>query len=141
MGEVLSICEYRCDLCPAHKENIKSEEDKITVSKGWEKFFKFHVPPEGIGCEGCYKNVDPPDPGCLIRPCAIEKDVENCAYCKEFECESLKSRNENLDQYLKKPGMGISEEEYKKFILPYECKERLRKLFKEISNSLEVVEE
>jgi hypothetical protein len=75
----------------------------------------------------------PPPAVAVPDPCAIERGVENCVFCKEFECKSLKSRTGFLDEYLK-PDVKISEEEYKRFILPYESKERLRKRFKEISN-------
>lgn len=76
--------------------------------------------------QSCHNNGNHPDPGCPVRPCAIEKGVENCVFCKEFECKLLKSRTGFLDEYLK-PDVGISEEEYKKFVLHYESKERLKK--------------
>lgn len=50
MGEMLSKCGYRCDFCPAYKGNLKNEEDKITVSKGREILFGFHIPPEEVAC-------------------------------------------------------------------------------------------
>lgn len=133
MGEILSKCGYRCDLCPAYKENLKNEEDKIAVSKGWERIFGFHIPPEEVECAGCHNNGNHPDSGCPVRPCAIEKGVENCAFCKEFECNSLKSRTGFLDEFLK-AGIKIPEEDYQRFVVPYESKERLQKLFKDLSN-------
>lgn len=124
MNEILSKCGYRCDLCPAYRENVKSEEDKKIVSEGWKRLFGFEVPPNEVECVGCHNKGQHADTGCPVRPCAIEKGIESCAFCNNFECNSLKTRTGFLDDYLKKD-INASDEDYKRYILPYASKERL----------------
>jgi hypothetical protein len=128
MEEILSKCGYRCDLCPAYKENIKSEADKTAVSEGWKRLFGFEVPPDQVECVGCHNKGQHADSGCPVRPCVLEKGFENCAVCEKFECDSLKTRTGFLEDYLKKGGKVISEEDYKAFVLAYEGRPRLMKI-------------
>lgn len=44
MGEILSKCGYRCDLCPAYTGNIGGEEDRMKVSRDWKRLFGFEIP-------------------------------------------------------------------------------------------------
>lgn len=128
MNEILAKCGYRCDLCPAYSENIKSEEDKKIVSDGWKRMFGFEIPPEEVACAGCHNKGNHPDSDCPVRPCVIEKGMKNCAYCENFECDSLKTRTGFLAEYFKKSICEISTEDYEKYILPYESRERLVKI-------------
>jgi hypothetical protein len=127
MREILTKCGYRCDLCPSYNENIKSEEDKKAVSDGWQKCFGFKIPPEEIGCAGCLNKGKLADSGCPVRPCVIEKDLDNCAYCNEYCCEKLATRLNFVDEYKKNPA-NISEEDYNKFVIPYISKPRLHEI-------------
>jgi Golgi nucleoside diphosphatase len=125
MEEILSKCGYRCDLCPAYTENIKSEADKTAVSEGWKRLFGFNIPPDEIECMGCHNKGKQADAGCPVRPCVMEKGIENCALCESFECDSLKTRTGFVDDYLKKGGKAVSEEDYQRYVLAYEGRMRL----------------
>lgn len=60
MSEIVSLCGYRCDLCPAYNENTKSISDRQKVSDGWLKYFGAKVPPEETGvCVGCLNEGKP----------------------------------------------------------------------------------
>ena len=130
--EILTKCGFRCDLCPAYKENIKSEEDKILVSKEWQRIFGFDIPPQDIECVGCNNEGKHADSNCPVRPCVIEKKLKNCAYCDDFGCDKLKSRIDFLDDFLVKKGKILSDEDYKKYVIAYEAKERLNKIRKDL---------
>jgi len=53
MEDLITRCGYRCNLCPAYKENIHSKEDQERTSDGWFRIFGFRIPPEKILCDGC----------------------------------------------------------------------------------------
>ena len=41
MGErktIFSKCGYKCDLCPAHESNLKTEADKKIMCDAWNKY-------------------------------------------------------------------------------------------------------
>ncbi|HOY30586.1 MAG TPA: DUF3795 domain-containing protein [Bacteroidales bacterium] len=122
---VLSKCGFRCDLCPAYKENISSEKDTLLLSEQWHRLFGFNIPPEHITCAGC--NIEAPhaDPNCPVRPCVIDRHIQNCAYCSDFGCDNLKTRMDFLEDYLTKEGKTLSDADYNKYLLAYESKKRL----------------
>jgi len=127
MKEILSKCGYRCDICPAYTGNIKGGEDRMKVSRGWKRLFGFEIPPDKIECAGCHNEGRHADSNCPVRPCAIDKGVENCAFCTDFECDALKTRTGFLDDYLKN-NAEISKEDYERYVRPYASRERLLRI-------------
>jgi hypothetical protein len=93
MSKMIAYCGIVCADCEAfivtqQNDNAKRKELAATWSKRYGHEFK----PEDINCDGClsldsrhigYCNV------CEIRKCGMEKDVENCAYCAKYKCETL----------------------------------------------------
>ena len=71
------------------------------------------------------------DKDCSVRPCVIEKGIENCSQCDEYICDKLKDRVVVYEDLLKKHDIKISRKEYIKFIKPYENKKILDELRKE----------
>ena len=127
MTEILSRCGFRCDLCPAFRPNIGRLADRQTVSDGWFKYFGFRVPPEELECSGCLGTGPTLDKDCRIRPCVIERGLENCAPCKDFDCEKMKTRVDAVkDMRLKFPDMP--DRDYQLFVRPYEGRRRLVRL-------------
>lgn len=127
MAEVLSRCGYRCDLCPAYEPNIKSLADKQRVSAGWLKYFGFDTPPEEIGCVGCLNEGKQAYASCPVRPCVLEKGLENCAFCSEFGCDKLLPIME-FSEKLTENFKNMPKEDYELFVRPYEGKERLLRI-------------
>ena len=127
MKEIVSKCGYRCDICPAYTGNITGQEDRLAVSRGWNRLFGFEIPPEAVECAGCHNEGRHADKGCPVRPCVIEKGLENCAHCTDFECGALKTRTGFLDDYVKSDA-EVSKEDYERFIRPYESSERLKRI-------------
>ncbi|OGO05376.1 MAG: hypothetical protein A2Y73_07840 [Chloroflexi bacterium RBG_13_56_8] len=127
--EIIARCGYRCDLCLAYKENIRSSEDRRRISDGWFKYYGFRIPSEKIRCDGCLtedrQNPKRMDPNCPVRPCVLEKGLENCAYCSEYICETLKTRAVIYEEVAEQFEAPIPQEDYEAFIRPYEGEKTL----------------
>jgi len=65
------------------------------------------------------------DQGCPVRPCVIEKGLENCAQCADYVCEKLTQRLVICEEVKNRVGAVIAEDDYLCFIRPYENKRRL----------------
>jgi hypothetical protein len=127
MGTILTRCGYRCDLCLAYKPNVEANPaNRQILSDGWHQYFGFRLPPEEIYCDGCM--ADNPkliDQSCPVRPCVIEKGLENCAQCEQYVCEKLTERLVVIEEVQHRVGVEIPEHDYLCFIRPYENKRRL----------------
>jgi hypothetical protein len=133
MEPIIAKCGYRCDLCPAYEANLKSDADKQRMSDAWAKYCGFQVPPEQIqSCPGCI--VSGADPTCTVRPCAIEKNVENCAHCEQFGCDKLNSKTNFIEENVKVDLSEIDEEDYNLFIKPFISKEYLLEIRKSLES-------
>ena len=130
MGTILTRCGYRCDLCLAYKPNVEANPaNQQILSDGWHQYFGFRLPPEEIYCDGCMAD-DPKliDQNCPVRPCVIEKGLENCAQCELYVCEKLTERLVVFEEVRNRVGKEIPEYDYLCFIRPYENKRRLNGL-------------
>lgn len=58
---------------------------------GWKKYFGYDFyTAENVRCDGCLENGRLADKSCRARPCAVERNLENCAQCDDFICDKLK---------------------------------------------------
>ncbi len=134
MSDIVARCGYRCNLCLAYRDNIKSSQDQKLISDGWYKYYGFRIEPEDIKCDGCLSlDTDDPrlmDPNCPVRFCVKEKGLENCAYCQEFPCRIFSSRSVDYDEMKETLDKSIPEEDYENFIKPYEGKKILEDIRK-----------
>ena len=132
MEIILSRCGYRCDLCMAYRPNVEAHpSNRQTLSDGWRKYFELQIPPEKIVCDGCMsENPKLIDNSCPVRPCVIERGLDNCAQCEHYICEKLKERIVTYEEVQRRVGAQIPDEDYTCFILPYENKKRLDALKK-----------
>ena len=127
MNPILTRCGYRCDLCLAYKPNIENNPaNQQKLSDGWHKYFGFRIPPSEICCDGCMSN-NPRliDKNCPVRPCVIEKGLDNCSQCEQYVCEKLTERIVVFEEFKRKINSEIPGDEYHSFIQPYENKQRL----------------
>jgi len=133
--EILARCGFRCDLCLAYKDNIENNDQRQFLSDGWHKIYRFRIPPDNIYCDGCINAecLTPKliDKDCPVRPCVIEKGIENCSQCDDYICDKLKDRIVVYEDLLKRDDIKISRKEYINFIKPYENKKSLEALRKE----------
>jgi hypothetical protein len=112
----------------AYRPNIEAHpENRAILSDGWHTYFGFRIPPEEIQCDGCKsKSQSTLDQDCPVRPCAQDRDIENCASCLNYVCENLSQRLidfESIQANIQEP---IPEQDRQKFILPYENAHRLK---------------
>jgi hypothetical protein len=137
MQPILTRCGYRCDLCLAYRPNVeRNPSNQQVLSDGWHKYFGFRIPPAEICCDGCMAD-DPHliDRSCPVRPCVIEKGLDNCAQCESYVCAKLRERLVVYEQVRQGFGAEIPEEDRRRFIQPYENQVRLDALRAEIELS------
>jgi hypothetical protein len=136
MEEKIGFCGYRCELCPAYKDNITSEEDKQKVSDGWYKYYGFRIPAEEIYCDGCLAENCPNsrwiDPECEVRACALQHKVANCAHCDDFMCEKLSPKMIDKQKIAERIGGSIPQEDFDRFVKPYDGAKLLADFRKEL---------
>ena len=84
------------------------------------------------GYDGCLpENCDSPrriDADCPVRPCVMAKDLPNCAHCDEYICDKLAKRIVEPKKVLSKCKKPPSQQDYDRFIKPYDNKTRLDKI-------------
>jgi hypothetical protein len=127
MGPILTRCGYRCDLCLAYRPNIESNpSNRQKLSDGWFEYFGFRIQPEDILCDGCMADHGRLiDEGCPVRPCVLERKLENCAACDAYICDKLKERIVVYEEVIQRVGKDIPIDAYTCFIEPYENLRRL----------------
>jgi hypothetical protein len=127
MGPILTRCGYRCDLCLAYRPNVaRDPTNQGKLSDGWFKYFGFRLPASEIRCDGCM--TDNPrliDQSCPVRPCVMEKGLDNCSHCEHYMCDKLRERLVVYEEVRLRFGAEIPEEDRICFIQPYENKQRL----------------
>lgn len=130
MDPILTRCGYRCDLCLAYRPNVTANSaNRQKLSDGWFKYFGFRLPPEAICCDGCMAdNPQLIDRGCPVRPCVIERGLDNCAQCERYVCEKLTERLVVYEEIQLQFGADIPEDDRSRFIHPYENRRRLEAL-------------
>ncbi|HOH21330.1 MAG TPA: DUF3795 domain-containing protein [Anaerolineaceae bacterium] len=130
MEPVLTRCGYRCDLCLAYRPNLESNpENRQILSDGWFTYFGFRIPPEEILCDGCLaEDARLVDTACPVRPCVIERGLPNCAACGQYICAKLEERMVSREEVRQRMRAEIPEEDFQRFILPYENKPRLEEI-------------
>jgi hypothetical protein len=132
MNPIIARCGNRCDTCPAYAGNIKNEDDQKRVSKKFEQYFGFPIPPESVMCSGCLDATGPQvNADCAIRTCAVERTLDTCAHCDDFACEKLQPAFGFIEKYVKDVA-SIPAEDYKLYIEPYLCEQRLMDIRKKI---------
>ena len=65
------------------------------------------------------------DQSCPVRPCVIEKGLDNCSQCDLYICEKLKERLVVYAEVKNRINAEFPEDDYLCFIRPYENKLRL----------------
>ena len=134
MEAIMSKCGYRCDLCPAFKANLKSEDDKQRMCDAWAKYIGSETTTDQIEpCAGCLAEGKQGDPSCPVRPCAMEKNLPNCAHCDEFACENLVGRMDFVANAVKNPE-NIPQDDYDDFIKPFLGREHLEQIRKSLES-------
>ena len=106
MNNYIGYCGLDCKKCPAYIATVNDDNElREKIAKEWSELNNVEITPEMINCEGC--RIDGVktifcDSICLIRQCAMEKEMETCAQCSELEvCEKVAMIFENNGDALK----------------------------------------
>jgi len=96
MEETMGYCGLICQTCPiyvATRQNDpkKKHEMRVEIARQIEEIYGQKNSAEDIGdCDGCKAETGRRfSTGCEVRQCAIDKQIENCAYCSEYACDKL----------------------------------------------------
>lgn len=99
MDEFIAYCGLICEGCPiywASRETNKEKKEKMRseIARIINKHYELQLDPIDItDCDGCRSEgsrLFSVCRDCLIRKCAKEKGLKNCAYCEFYPCENLK---------------------------------------------------
>jgi len=122
---MLGRCGYRCDLCAARSHDPALRQKLV---EGWRKYLGHQMyTAQNVRCDGCMNDGRLADKNCPIRPCAIQKGVENCAYCDEFPCEKLEEFICSRQGFLARLGK-IPEQDYNLCLRQFESEPELAEL-------------
>jgi len=136
MQDFFSKCGFNCGRCVAYKDSAITEEDRQCGSDGWKKYFGIKIKVDRMYCDGCQTpdNENPVQlaPGCTIRKCAMQNNVETCAHCSAYySCmHDLKIfdpdvNRENIEARI---GESIPDQDYLAFIEPYKHLKHLEEI-------------
>jgi len=92
MPDHTAYCGLDCAKCEAYRATRAGDREwKERLIKNWADG-RAERAPEDIECDGCKSSRTS---GfcrelCSIRPCAMERGVDTCAECAEYQCGKLK---------------------------------------------------
>jgi len=95
MDEMIAYCGLTCHLCPACQATKANDDEKrIRTAKRWAQYYEKYrdLKPEEIVCDGCLTSngrLFKTCKTCPVRACGIERNVANCAHCREYPCQKL----------------------------------------------------
>jgi hypothetical protein len=90
--KMTAFCGLNCSKCDAYLATKEDNDSKReATAQKWSKMYKADIKPAQINCDGCrsdgmrFLHCDM----CDIRQCCLSKNVNNCAVCEEYVCETL----------------------------------------------------
>ena len=91
---LIAYCGLDCGKCEARIATLNNDDAlREKVAKKWSELNGVEITPAMINCLGCRMDgVKTPycEAMCLIRQCALRKQVETCASCAEMAtCSKL----------------------------------------------------
>lgn len=96
---MIAYCGLNCENCDIFKA---ANDKKLAIKFADELKAAGHedANPDWFVCQGC-KGVDELcfTENCHMRKCCKEKGYENCSFCSEFPCESIKKFAKEGDQH------------------------------------------
>jgi len=99
MAANMAYCGLECETCPVHLATLETDSDRQSAMRAeiadqLDKIYGIKMPAKDVNdCDGCKADTGRLFPGCSecgIRVCASRKNIGNCAYCPEYQCETLK---------------------------------------------------
>ena len=89
MSDIMfSYCGIDCSVCPAFIATQSNDIEALTRLAG--EWFEGSSDYSIVVCNGCRSDKLMKWCGeCPTRACAVEREMENCAYCSDYGCEKL----------------------------------------------------
>ena len=137
MSKLIAKCGMDCGTCPwgPYPRQDMTAEEFEQYKKRAKKTLGYT--PMKTPCPTCQtpdekipKGSKLPPSNCLVRQCVDKTGVENCAYCSKFPCEGVRNTagTWNREFFEKKHGVKVLEEDYRKFIKPFEGLKHLEEI-------------
>lgn len=98
MTGMIAYCGLTCQSCPLYMATkLKSKEEqarmRAEIVRQCQEHYGINYGLEDItDCDGCKtegEKLFSASRNCLVRNCAREKKLENCASCADYACEKL----------------------------------------------------
>lgn len=90
---MIAYCGLDCSKCEGYlATQADSDSKRADVAHKWSSIYNKEIKPDQINCDGCKsegRKFFYCENMCKIRKCCISKDVENCATCDDYMCETL----------------------------------------------------
>lgn len=137
MNKNIGMCGIDCSICPWSKsvQDSMSVEDYEQFKIDCKKVLVYSPTGSYQNCLGCQTPEDqiPKDSpiplrNCTTRLCVKRNEIENCAYCSRFPCAYIKVKTVewSREKIEKKLGKPISDENFNKFVEPFESFNHLK---------------
>jgi hypothetical protein len=103
----IAFCGLSCELCPIRwktleNDTVKKEKIVKQIIKTGKELLNYDLKVEDItDCDGCKikdGRLFSTCQKCFIRECAMEKGIENCAYCDHYPCADLTKKLNKLPE-------------------------------------------
>ncbi|HBI39292.1 MAG TPA: hypothetical protein DDY71_16745 [Spirochaetia bacterium] len=83
--DLVGFCGLYCGACDNYLAFTKEKKDLLSN----EKFQVSDI--ETLSCSGCHTNkLTEHCSKCLLRKCAMEKEIDSCGFCQKYPCDDLK---------------------------------------------------
>jgi hypothetical protein len=98
MDEIIGYCGLACHTCAIYLATRERDDEKrakmrVEIAEQIRKLYGQECKPEDVtDCDGCRTESGRLYSGCkkcLIRKCAGNKGIENCAHCTKYPCKTL----------------------------------------------------
>ncbi len=100
MSGMMAYCGLMCQTCPIHVATLqenKEEQKKMReeIARLCRENYGMQCEPDDItDCDGCTSaggRLFLACRNCLVRQCARQRRLENCAYCTDYVCAQLEA--------------------------------------------------
>jgi hypothetical protein len=96
---MIAYCGLDCQTCPIHLATLEPDDSKrkamrVSIAHQCLEHYGINLSPEDVSdCDGCRSGTGRLFSGCArceIRSCAINRNLESCAFCDDYGCEKLR---------------------------------------------------
>jgi hypothetical protein len=100
VSEMMAYCGLVCQTCPIYlATRVENKEEqarmRVDIARLCREQYGMKYEPEDItDCDGCRTEGGRLFSGCktcLIRKCASQKGLEDCAHCADYVCANLEA--------------------------------------------------